>query len=435
MANCTTVWTDVLKGNGAFPSHDPEGPLQPQVLPLSSASSSELSVAKWLDGIAIVVPAYPHHHNIFHYAFAIAQTMHLAGALPKLLRGIPVNSEMSKVTLVFRGSLPVSLGLWQHDIVALILEERLKEAGLKSVDVISFNETKRMNADNTGAQKREASKPLICANAALVMGRRADVFQWAFPNALTDISLNGTSAPLESLLFRRAAYKAAGVQSLTSEMANIGEEGTAVTRLFDLPPLAIGYARRNVEVDFGKGETQQGTTRRFSDADEVWFSKMLCDEAKGSNMSFKTIQTPQEMALMEQVHEFASVGILAGVHGANLVNSIFTKPFSALLEVANLQFPCYRGGMNSGLWFESYKPERVGSASESGCGGEPCQSDLNHRRVLISSRNDRAELRRIVRSAIRHVRSLHARFGRLGGIPARYDEGSSEYRIDWRSGT
>lgn len=441
-ADCATLQQLVYSAHGSFPSDDPEGPHPPAILPLSTLTDDQRQSATWLPGVAVVIPAYPHHFNIFHYGFAIAQTMHFTTALPHLLaawRDRPGGEQQPRprahvpITLLFRGKLPTAFGVWQQQLVSEVLIPRLRQAGLDVRQILSFNDTAKMDVSKSYAAVNATAQGVTCASTAVLMGKRSDVFVWPFASAQTEIATNGTRVPIEALSFRAFAYGAAGVPTGLSRAALARGAMQAVGRLVvDLPPRVVGYARRNREGDATEEEpVQKGTTRRFSDADERWFVSMLREEARAAGMRFVTVQTGEHMQLSGQIRAYADVGVMAGIHGANLVNTAFMKPFGALVEVANVPFRCYRGGMNSGLWFASYKPVRVASKEESACVDEPCASDLNHRRVLVDGGEDRRALRRLVRDGTRHVDGLHRRFGTLGGIPVVYDEVLAEYCIDW----
>lgn len=429
--NCSKLWANVVLTHGAFPSDDPEGPLRPRILPLSKASPRLFRQARWLDGVAVIMPAYPFHFNIFHFAFAAAQTMHFATSLPYLLRRTHPPKEPLRVTLVLRENFPENLSRWQRDIVTMVMAVRFRGAGLHLADIVSFEETPRMDYAKVEHFGDMPPRRLVCGKGALLMGSRANSFQWPFPNSRKKIPINGQSVPVEAISFRAAAYEAAGVPNRYPAIARGALEPPSERSMFDLPLPVVGYARRNLERDAAPGEVQNGTTRRFSDADEHWLISLLEEEASSVNMSFRTLETPIVMPLTRQIELFSSVGIVVGIHGANLANTMFTPAFSSLLEIANQQFPCYQGGLNSGLWFQSYKPVHLASAEESACDLDPCATDPNHRRVRIDMEKDRTQIRKLLRLAIGHVQMLRNRFHHLGGIPVLYDPISADYHIDW----
>lgn len=432
-ADCATLQKLLYSAHSSFPSDDPEGPHSPTILPLSALADGQRQSATWLPGVAVVIPAYPHHYNIFHYGFSIAQTMHFATVLPHLLaawRGGPDGGQKPKprahlqVTLLFRGQLPTAFGVWQQQLGSQVLLPRFRQAGLDVLQILSFNDTAKMDVSRSYASVNATAQGVTCARMAVLMGKRSDVFLWPFSRAQTDIATNGTRVPIEALSFRSFAYGVASVPTGLSRAVLARGAMQAVGRLVvDLQPRVVGYERRNREGDATEGvPAQKGSKRRFSGADERWFVSMLREKALAAGMRFVTVQMGENMQLRWQISAYADVGVIAGIPGANLVNTAFMKLFGALVEVANVPFRCYRGSMNSGLWFATYKPMRVASKEESACEDEPCASDLNHRRVLVDGGEDRRPLRRLVREGIRHVDGLHRRFGSLGGIPVVYDE-------------
>lgn len=440
-ADCRTVQQLVYSAHGSFPSDDPERPLPPAILPLSALTDGQRQSAVWLPAVAVVIPAYPHHFNIFHYAFAVAQAMHVTTALPGLLAGWAATAGGQEsepparlpVTLVFRGQLPSTLGVWQKQVVTELLLPRLRDAGVHVRQITSFNDTAKMDVSRSYTAVSARSQRVTCARASVLMGQRSDVFTWPFASGRAHVSTHGMRVPIEALSFRAFAYRAAGVRArLSRARLARGAARAASALVVDLPPRVVGYARRNREGDAVDGRMQLGTTRRFSDADERWFVTMLREEAHAVRMRAVTVQTGEHVRVRAQIRAYAGVGVMVGIHGANLVNTAFMMPFGALVEIANVQFRCYRAGMNGGLWFGSHKPARVASREESACVDNPCAGDANHRRVLVEG-DDRRALRRLVRQGIAHVDALHRRFGKVGGIPVVYDDALAEYSIDWRN--
>ncbi|PXF42173.1 hypothetical protein BWQ96_08093 [Gracilariopsis chorda] len=158
---------------------------------------------------------------------------------------------------------------------------------------------------------------------------------------------------------------------------------------------------------------------------------MLTEETSKQGFRLKTIVTSKNHSFDHQVRAFADVGFVVGIHGANLVNSIFMRPFSALFEVfpARSSSMCYYAGSNSGMFYQSHRTRIVASAEESGCRkGYKCWTDLKHTRVKISTKKDQDRIREMVTNGMRHVLELNARFPH--GIPVFLDEERDAYLID-----
>lgn len=397
----------------------------PSVKSMAHIPASNLTVARWLPGIVVVVPNFAHVHNIFHFSFILGTLSHLVSALPSLWK--LYNQQCEKcigplpVTILFRGKLPRDLGNWQAELLQAILDFRISKAGVDA-SVTALNE-------GSNHMRRE----LVCARSSLFIGNRSDINIWPFPSARYPND-GGTEVGVEAVGFRHAVYSAMEVNTSLPPMTSGALETSINQTVFDLPPLAVGYARRNLQPDASNGMPQLGTKRRFSDSDELWFESMLREEAEVANMTYTRLQVSGKTAVAEQVRMFSGVGFVAGIHGANLMNAIFMKPFSAMLEVFPARnLPCYAAGANSGLAYYQYSPTKRASGEQSGCTEEhrTCWLYAHNRRVLISDEADRIALRALVKDGLNHILSIRKKFEHRGGVPVLYDRELAEFKIDW----
>lgn len=429
--NCSRVQQRVHCGHGRFVP--PRTPECPETRAMSSLSSDQLGAARWIDGIVFFVPAYPHMGNIFHFSFVAGAINHLVAYIPKVVRQWGGNDiqlpDPIPVTVMLRGGSLPSFGGWQTGILNLIINNRLKPEGLR-VSLATMNES--VIGD---PERKLRSKQLTCAKSAVLLGTRSHINLWPFPgHSWPDLS--GNSVPLESIVFRHAAYEAVGIQSILPHVTNVALEGPPLQAMSELPPRVIGYSCRNFYPDPSKEQPyQQGTVRRFSDADEQWFVNMLKTVARTYNFSYVKLTTDNEMPFAEQVKLYAGVGVAAGIHGANLMNTMFMRPFAGLVEVfaSGTPLQCYISGANSGLAYVGYDPIRKASGEESGCHpSHPTCWVLSHaRRVMIDSDEDRKALRTHVEEAVQRIIRLHNEFGHLGGIPMEHVRWKNEYRVAW----
>lgn len=272
--------------------------------------------------------------------------------------------------------------------------------------------------------------PLTCARSAVLLGRRGTVNLWPFANG-SAVSERGDAVPREAVLMRRAVYDEFGIASRLPMEMPAAEMSTTTRRTFDLPPLVMLYARRNGRKDPVEGQAIRGTTRRFSDADERWVRQMLREEGSKAGVVVRETQVRGTEGFGGQVRTFEQAGLVVGIHGANLMNAMFARPFSGLVEIfpGGAVLKCYIAGANSGLAYWKHEAEKA-SEEESHCGPwhRDCVGFFRQRRVKIDGERHRTEIRETVRKGLQHLRDLHARYP--GGIPVRYERGEDRFVIE-----
>lgn len=227
--------------------------------------------------------------------------------------------------------------------------------------------------------------------------------------------------------------------------------------LLDLPGRVLLYARRD----------PASTRRSFCCGSSSWVDAMVSRVAARHGFTVRTIVGGGGLSFSAQLAQLSDVGVIMGLHGANLVNSMFAPPLAALVEVSNMHMQCYVGGMNAGLAYWSVKPDRTATRTQSGCDRPWTEKELSELRevrrqssskeggriegvlenpelcmynptwrAVILGREDRFRLEKSVTQAVQYVVALHAAFAKsVGAVPVVYkSDGSDEYEIDWRQG-
>lgn len=369
---------------------------------------------RWFENVSILVPAYPFPGNIFHFASVATTVSFIAENLSSVLhnwsfsdssrglyrscRGCYVYSA-KHINIIFRQSADVLRFVgWQRELMQAIISSRFESSGL-SVRVYHL-------VANPSFEK-------VCIRNAIVLGLRGNLNMWAFPNS-SKLPLHGYSVPADAVRFKQTIYDAFQIN------ATLPTNDRAVS---ELPPLVLGYARREGSADppIG-GYVEQFLTRRFSDADEAWLLEMLKNETRKEGVELRVFTTSRLDPLREQVRNMAKVGFLVGIHGANLVNCIFMHPFGALLEIspALVREECYIGGMNSGLAYWRHEVTQLASPEESRCrpSDTHCRENLLLRLVKLGADEDRRKVRTFVQEGIKHIANLHRDYP--AGIPVQY---------------
>lgn len=384
---------------------------------------------KWLEHVSILVPSYPYPANIYHYGNAIASIAHVASHLPRLLSSwglanlraadtatpyfpdtatgtTTTNPKISHINILFTGT--PNQNAWQLSLLDILINHRIAKTTNATVSTSFIRDYDQFHH--------------LCLRNAVVLGRRGHINVWFFPNG-THIPLDGTGVPADAVQFKRAFYEVFDIQARLPDPDNM---------ISELPPLVLGYAQRLAAYEAQGGNVHlTGTKRRFDEVDEKWFVDMLTEETKQAGVKLHIFKTSADDPLHDQVTNIAKVGFVVGIHGANLVNSIFMHPFGALLEIlpANADSPCYIGAANSGLAYYRHTSTEEATPEESGCDPEDkvCQTKARQRLVKIGSKEDRDGIRAHVRAGLNHLRYLHDTFP--DGIPVSYDEDADFFNV------
>lgn len=433
---CGHLHESVKCVHGWFPN-----PSQPHCPTSEGQTSPPETATKSLNGYAVIVPAYPHLGNIYHYSHVLVNAFQLA-------REAVVNNNKGRkdVVFIFRGESPYDLGKWQS-FTFDSLRSKLEASNI-STSWYSFGM-------KTTRDKLQESTDTVCVNSAVLMGPRGSVNAWPFQTSRHQKhreltirqrpvlnrgqlfrqleSTNRLTVPIESIRFRSSTYFSANV---SSEISNFPLLPPYPNRIWiDLPPPTIAYSRRNSYPDPQPGQVLKGPVRRLSDSDEKYLYYTLNTISEKYNFTLQTLQPTSDTPISDQVSSFHQAGVLIGLHGANLMNAMFMTPFSGLIEINPTKLQCYVSGANSGLVSWLVDPGRIATPEESNCLKTPrfkkCWKSLVQRRVLLDDPNTRTKLEHTIEESIVFVRKLRNRFSKSGKIPLVLDAKNSMYKIVW----
>lgn len=391
------------------------------------------------DGITIIVPFYPYPANIYHFSAAIATVSHVASNIDTIIshfgpdRIRPVDArDALPLNILFtrrrRKDIP-----WANNLERALFEGRIASALPKGTKVSYLTDL------------ASAGSKYACVRNPISMGQRGHVNAWPFANS-SEINLDGSQVPRDSIGFRSDVYKYVGVDEPPMHLLNEREAdsekanqtfGKIVGRV-PVPPLVLGYSKRQgMNSTVGSGVHVAGTVRRFSEDDEEWFTEMLTYETKKVGVALKVFTPSPEEPFDLQVRRMVDVGFVVGIHGANLVNSLFMRPFGAFFEIfpANMKSMCYKAGANSGLKYLKHYAVVEATPEESGCdtSNHRCFQITRQRMVKISTEKDREGIRQNVRSGLRHIIQLNNDYSSQGGVPVTYNWVTGTYDIaDWK---
>ena len=280
-----------------------------------------------LRGVTLVVPHYPYTQNIYHFLNVVTFLSDVAHNLPTVLAHYGVDKlrppdALSRYPLNVLLLNPPKRFAWQSTLLSAILSMRVPRASpLSHVNVV---------------YAQQIEQPRICVRNPVLLGRRGHINVWPFPNASAVVE-DATAVPVSAVRFREdvyAALKLAGVArnpviKRTLDAPASGEDAAA--RL-SLPPRVLGYARRAGRAAFVSGNVHAaGTVRRFGPDDEAWFTGMLREETASAGFKLRDLTPSGDETLEAQAGRFAALGVLVGIHGANLVNAVFMRPLSGMV--------------------------------------------------------------------------------------------------------
>ncbi|CDF34943.1 unnamed protein product [Chondrus crispus] len=399
-------------------------PVCPKVRPLSI---SVLQTARWYEDISILIPDYAYSRNMYHFANPVLDLVRVVEHLEVLLDrwgkenvrgpgGLPYfksrTARVKQLRLFFQGSKSIPLAhRWKREFMLMLIQDRMEQRGL-NVTLYFLPDID----DQSGH---------LCFRNALIMGRRGHYDVWPFPNS-TEVPLDGFSVPEEAVSLKRTVYKNLDIRTRLPS-AHHQQAKTAVS---EVPPLTVAYAKREGKPS-SDGHYKAGAMRKFFDDDEKWFADMLKNETDAAGAKLVVISASSAQNLTTQVKDIFQAGFIVGIHGANLVNSMFMLPFGVLMEIFpnSVDHKCYMAGSNSGLKYLSFEASEQAGVVESGCYYKDsfCKSDPRQRRVKLGAIADRTMVRELFKEGIQHLLQLRRRFP--DGIPVRYNRGTMYFEI------
>lgn len=447
--NCTSLKKSVFCMHG-IQDNNKDSIMCPRVLSLSTAPVDATMLSS---DMVVIVPAFQHLGNIYHFAHVVGSVTHIISSLRPLIEHYRTSMAVAdtvpsiprSLTVLFRGDMPAAYGHWQDSLIQAVIQTRLIGLGFH-VDIISYYED-QYNLSPSSRSPPFRQIPTLCSHSAIFIGPR-DTREWPFASYKSYKHYSGnrkhssisTSVPVEAVLFKAAIYHAYNLSTILHTSSLLRSDITTVPKhlLLDLPPLSIGYARRNRDVNMDHStvsgeEIVNGTTRRFSHSDESWFVQMLKSQCRAWGLSFEVLETPKDIPVARQIEMFQRTGFVVGIHGANLVNAIVMHSFGALLELSNHDSQCYFRGAHSGLNYWGFQPSHISTPRESFCSPTQlqCWNNPKYRRIHIENEKDRKRIESLVVEGIERILYINERFKDLEGVPVVLNKTSSEYEIDW----
>lgn len=236
-----------------------------------------------------------------------------------------------------------------------------------------------------------------CWDTAVVLGLNRDHNAWPFVNG-TEVDDSGWSVGKEALWMRDAVYTHAGLPGVWEKEGWVRVGKQAV----------IGYARRE-----GAGIN---AGRVFEQEEEEWFVNMLTEEAAKENVQVEIWK--EEAEWKEQVRRAERADVIIGIHGANLVNAWWVRPFGGIVEIMPEKYwsECYTGGGNAGLRGWRWRT----GVKEEDCEHADCAKFEKYRADVVRIDQGKDGLREMVKQAVAYVKERKT-WAAKGGAEVRWD--------------
>lgn len=351
--------------------------------------------------LAIIVPKYDWSWNICHYNRIWQNLLYIIRHLRQFI-GEKDAADVRSVSILFRAKYAYddhwTTGMRESTLPALMNETGLTVHVSKlrydtSVDYHCFG-----RAILLGAEGRVDSYPFL-----------NDTATWTKLSQLRDDHI--PRIPHDALWLRSTVYRSVGL----TPPGKLGSNGDYVS--VPLPPLVVGHLTRS-----------KNSKRRLDDESSDWFAETLQTLARMHGFEVREVHCSGMMPFPEQVKALHGVGLAVGIHGANLVNTLFMPSTAALFEIFPYRYVryYYSSGANSGL---RYSFHEVSNGVDYNCDSFlACMFKYRESKMALG-KDDRRIIAVRLERAMRYVRGLYDHFP--GGQIPLLREGN-HYRFEYK---
>jgi hypothetical protein len=332
------------------------------------------------------VPKYDWSWNICHYNRIWQNVLYVIRHLRLFVEDA---GRVAAVTVYFRAKHPYD-DVWTAGIREATLPALRAETGL-NVTVAKLRYAPAVDCQ--------------CVRRAILLGAEGRVDAYPFLNdsavwekGAQDGDDHVPHIPHEALWLRTTVYASFGLPPPGTLAAN-GDYAT-----IPVPPLVVVHLARNPR-----------SRRRLLADSAAWFDDTLATLAAVHGFEVRHVRCNATIPLSQQAGALRGVGLAVGIHGANLVNTMFMPAAAALFEVFPYRYVryYYASGANSGL---RYSFHEVTSGVEHTCRDAlACMFKYRESHMDLGDRDRRVVAARLER-AMRYVRGLHEAFP-TGQIP------------------
>lgn len=354
----------------------------------ANANSKTTSTRKpiaWESDFAILIPKYAWSYNICHYNRIWNFVIYVLRNLHLFVPGDV--SAIKHVDILFRSGYRYDEH-WHSGLRKATIPALQREIG-KTISVGKLRYNYRFDFQ--------------CIRRGILLGAegRVDAFPFFNDTPVWRPEQNSDDShwpviPHDSIWFRNVILKYGGFPPVANLSAN---ESSPVFRSIPVPPRKIAVLQRSPR-----------SKRRLTMSGKRWLDETLHDLAERYGMKLEYIRTSAGMSLAQQVNKVRDVGIAVGLHGANMVNTMFMPPGGAFFEIFPWRYVrfYYVGGGNSGLRYSYHEPE---GGIERHCAFNSSTCFMKYRESLIYlTEKDRLTIQKKLEKTVAYVAELHRRY-------------------------
>lgn len=338
---------------------------------------------KWESDFAIVVPKYDWSYNICHYNRIWNFIVY---TIRNLYLFVPDADRIRTIDIRFRSGYAYK-ELWHKGIRNATIPALIRETG-KNITL--------------GKIRFDSLRDFQCIKRGLFLGREGRIDAFPFFNDTPvwrqEHQVNDTHWPVvphDSLWLREAVMKANGLPSVGKYMG----PGVKHFESIPVPPRRVGILQRSPR-----------SRRRLSTEGHKFFQEALTSLCRKYNMELVKVRTSPQMTLGQQVQHVNGLGMAVGLHGANMVNTMFMPAGAAVFEIFPWRYVryYYAGGANSGLRYSFHEPE---SGIDRNCSFETKTCFMHYREsVVLLSKKDQKIIHARLERSMRYLDRLHRRY-------------------------
>lgn len=351
---------------------------------------------QWYETVSIIVPKYEWSWNICHYNRIFQFVMYVLRHMDTFFQDA---DKIRHVDVLFRAKYPYS-NRWATDLRNVTIPAMEREFG-RTIRVAKV--------------RYDGKHSHHCFSRAVFLGQEGRVDAFPF---LNDTSIWSRQAqildnhvpviPHDALWFRNATYSAFGLEPVAEYQTHHGSQDGRSDWFVSIPvpPLVLGHIKRSSK-----------SKRRFDPSGKIWFDGALRAVANAYGLELREISFDSSMSLREQARLVRHVGIAAGIHGANFVNTQFMPPGAALMEVFPYKYVryYYAAGANTGLRYSFHEVITGRDRHCEGTGGPTCAIQYRESVLQLTSQ-DRDRIAARLEAAAQYLVQLHKAFP-SGRIP------------------